>query len=224
MSDRISWSRGWRGIVLIAVGAVMGANLITPAVAHIGTTLTHLYSHTDQRYYKKSAVNQRITRLSGAHLSADVDNWDGTTITDARTIQAPRRGLLLLTYSASLAKDIDETGTGIGYYGFQPKLNGSNLGGVEYSTIDFSGVVDDYREHSLQRVAVVNAGTHTVSVDAFRFGGPDASALAYFWERSITVLFIPYNASGVTPAFTRTSDGLLPSGAQNPPSGRTPQG
>jgi hypothetical protein len=38
----------------------MGANLITPAVAHIGTTLSHLYSHTEQRYYTKSKANARF--------------------------------------------------------------------------------------------------------------------------------------------------------------------
>ena len=36
MSIRRIWPTGWRAIVLLIVGSVMGANLIAPAVAHVG--------------------------------------------------------------------------------------------------------------------------------------------------------------------------------------------
>jgi hypothetical protein len=37
MEQRSIWPKGWRGLALILVGIVMGATLITPAVAHIGS-------------------------------------------------------------------------------------------------------------------------------------------------------------------------------------------
>lgn len=36
MAERKVWARGWRAAVLMLMGAVLGATLVTPAVAHIG--------------------------------------------------------------------------------------------------------------------------------------------------------------------------------------------
>jgi hypothetical protein len=36
MAGRKLWARGWRAAVMIALGAALGATLVTPAVAHIG--------------------------------------------------------------------------------------------------------------------------------------------------------------------------------------------
>src|SRR5688500_11237328 len=44
MESRSIWTRGWRGVTLILVGIVMGANLIAPAVAHVGGTINHLWT------------------------------------------------------------------------------------------------------------------------------------------------------------------------------------
>jgi hypothetical protein len=63
MSPRKIWPAGWRAIVLLIVGTIMGANLLTPAVAHIGSTLSHLYSHADQRYVRKTASQLRFVDL-----------------------------------------------------------------------------------------------------------------------------------------------------------------
>jgi hypothetical protein len=43
MTDRGRWQRGWRGAVLLVAGVFIGATLITPAVAHVGGTLNHLW-------------------------------------------------------------------------------------------------------------------------------------------------------------------------------------
>jgi hypothetical protein len=43
MTDRGRWQRGWRGAVQLLVGVFIGATLITPAVAHVGGTLNHLW-------------------------------------------------------------------------------------------------------------------------------------------------------------------------------------
>jgi hypothetical protein len=43
MTDRGRWQSGWRGAVLLVAGVFIGATLITPAVAHVGGTLNHLW-------------------------------------------------------------------------------------------------------------------------------------------------------------------------------------
>jgi hypothetical protein len=43
MTDRGKWQSGWRGAVLLVAGVFIGATLITPAVAHVGGTLNHLW-------------------------------------------------------------------------------------------------------------------------------------------------------------------------------------
>lgn len=40
---RDRWTRGWRGALLVALGVYIGAILITPAVAHVGGTVGHLW-------------------------------------------------------------------------------------------------------------------------------------------------------------------------------------
>jgi hypothetical protein len=60
--------RNWRGISLVVLGIFLGATLFSPAVAHVTDSLTHLFSHTDQRYYKKATANARF--LPGAIVPA----------------------------------------------------------------------------------------------------------------------------------------------------------
>jgi hypothetical protein len=54
MDVRRIWPKGWRAIVLLLVGSVMGANLIAPAVAHVAgwnhNWTTHIKPRTDARY------------------------------------------------------------------------------------------------------------------------------------------------------------------------------
>jgi hypothetical protein len=38
---------------LVIIAVLMGANLISPAVAHVTQSLTHLYKHLDKRYERK---------------------------------------------------------------------------------------------------------------------------------------------------------------------------
>lgn len=80
------WSRGWRGAVLIASGIFIGAMLITPAVAHIGSTLSHLYTHTDKRYYKKAQADtlfQKQTSLASGESVSGVFSAGGANSSGA---------------------------------------------------------------------------------------------------------------------------------------------
>lgn len=44
MLEKKLWTSGWRGVILIAIGVLMGASVISPAVAHVGGTLNHLWN------------------------------------------------------------------------------------------------------------------------------------------------------------------------------------
>ncbi len=43
MTARDRWTRGWRGVLLLVIGVYIGAILITPAVAHVGDRVGHLW-------------------------------------------------------------------------------------------------------------------------------------------------------------------------------------
>lgn len=98
MSDRISWSRGWRGIVLILIGGVMGANLIAPAVAHVGGTINHLWgapghikakvkSYGDGRWAKKTTS----TRMGSTNTEAisSLLSTDGEQVVASVSVTVP---------------------------------------------------------------------------------------------------------------------------------------
>lgn len=67
MEQRNWWPRGWRGLALLVVGGVMAANLISPAIAHIGTPnhlwKQHIKPKADDRYVLQ--VAQQGQTLSG---------------------------------------------------------------------------------------------------------------------------------------------------------------
>lgn len=73
---RKSWANGWRGAILIVVGIFVGASLITPAAAHVGTTLNHLWgapNHIrdkgDARWVRKTGAG--AGPVAYAHVNAD---------------------------------------------------------------------------------------------------------------------------------------------------------
>jgi hypothetical protein len=72
--------------ILVVIALVMGANLISPAVAHVTRKLNHLYKHLDPRYYNvgekvgdaDTLDGQDSTGFLGATgKAADADRLDG---------------------------------------------------------------------------------------------------------------------------------------------------
>jgi hypothetical protein len=81
MGIRRIWPTGWRAIVLLIVGSVMGANLIAPAVAHVAgwdhNWSTHIKPRTDARYYTKATSDSRFINngeAAGGDLSGTYPN------------------------------------------------------------------------------------------------------------------------------------------------------
>jgi hypothetical protein len=83
MESRNIWMKGWRGVVLILVGVVMGANLIAPAVAHVaGWThnwKVHIRPKADARYLRKGEIH--ISH--NGQVSINPFGLDPATIQDA---------------------------------------------------------------------------------------------------------------------------------------------
>jgi hypothetical protein len=73
MTDRGRWQSGWRGAVLLVVGVFIGATLITPAVAHVGGTLSHLWGAPNHIRDKVRAFGDprwiNATEAAGGDLS-----------------------------------------------------------------------------------------------------------------------------------------------------------
>ena len=144
-------------------------------------------------------ANQLI-RLSSGQVTADVNDWNGATITDSRTIKAPKKGLLLITYTFDSDQDLSETAAVTdGYVSVSPKLDGTLIGGVAFANINFSQTCCDAATLTVQRTVHVNAGSHTVSVEAVGpgpGGGGTAGALVYVYERALSVVYVPFKGDG----------------------------
>lgn len=76
---------------LVVVALVMGANLISPAVAHVTTKLKHLVKHLDSRYYNVKEKVGDADRLDGQDSTeflaatakaTDAERLDGIDSTD----------------------------------------------------------------------------------------------------------------------------------------------
>ena len=144
-------------------------------------------------------ANQLI-RLAGKQVTADFNDWDGATITDSRTINAPKRGLLLITYTFDADQDLNETSAdSSSYIAFTPKLDGTLIGDNAWANIDFSQTCCDAATITIQRTVHVDRGSHTVSVEALGPGSGgigDAGALVYVYERSLSAVYVPFKGNG----------------------------
>jgi hypothetical protein len=86
--DGKSLARGWRGAALIVVGIFMGASLITPAVAHVGGTLNHLWSAPnhirdkgDARWVKKTSAGAGPVAYAHVNLNGTLDAANSKNVT-----------------------------------------------------------------------------------------------------------------------------------------------
>lgn len=90
MDDKKRWSSGWRGMVLIGIALVMGANLAAPALGHIGTTISHIWSHikplADARYLRAGEIKfyeNGPWAVNAGLGGADVGEWSDVVRIDS---------------------------------------------------------------------------------------------------------------------------------------------
>lgn len=109
MNTRRIWPKGWRAIVLLLVGSVMGASLLSPAVAHVGGTVTHLWGHLkpkvktygDGRWLKKTAQPGYNYNNNGDANALVGLTGSGASLTSV-TLQAPAAGFAWVTGKAEI--------------------------------------------------------------------------------------------------------------------------
>ncbi len=154
-----------------------------------------------------------IVRVAAQSNFANVDDWDGTEIEDTVTIEVPARGQLVILYTTNLGRDNSGGGTGIQLYSLQPRLDGVLLGDFEdLFEIDFDGANDT--TESLQRVITVDPGTYDVSVALAQSGAPTVDT-TFIYDRSLTVLFVPFDGGGATPESLTTANKTADSNSNN---------
>jgi hypothetical protein len=100
---------GFRGLLLILVGIFMGATLITPAVAHVGGTLNHLWSAPGHIKAKVKAYgdNRWLGKTAKAVDSAHADTADLATSAETASFadEANTASSALFAESAASADD-----------------------------------------------------------------------------------------------------------------------
>ena len=74
--------RGIRDVGLVIVGVFLGATLLTPAVAHVTESVTHVFSHTDNRYYTKALSDSRYYTKSASN-----NRYYGKSVSDSRYVR-----------------------------------------------------------------------------------------------------------------------------------------
>lgn len=140
-----------------------------------------------------------LVRVAGTNDSAQVDDWDGSAaLTTVTTIEAPTDGFLLITFNANLAQDASETGAGRGESLFHIEVNDVIQGDQDFWSLDFDAPDWEDQTITMQRLVPVTAGTQTVE-GVLGGTGLSPARLAFVYDRSLTVLFVPFDGMGDLP-------------------------
>ncbi len=140
-----------------------------------------------------------LVRVAGTNDSAQVNDWDGgTPLTTVTTLEAPTDGFLLITFNANLAQDAGETGTGRGESLFHIEVNDVIQGDQDFWSLDFDAADWEDQTITMQRLVPVTAGTQTVE-GVLGGTGLSPARLAFVYDRSLTVLFVPFDGMGALP-------------------------
>jgi hypothetical protein len=208
--------------VLVVIALVMGANLISPAVAHVTRKLNHLYKHLDPRYINvgekatSAATADTATNATNATNAGNadkVDNLDANGITRlARGQQAanivltgvfqtiasvnitlPAPGFVLVDGSANI-----ETFTEACNCIAELQLRDTGAGGTSSpafftTTGNDVGTDDDANRSWVFQVAA--AGARTFVLEARRFNIPTGTSQLAF-ASTITALYGPFGSTG----------------------------
>lgn len=140
----------------------------------------------------EASHDQEVGRLAFEQYT-DEDDWDGNDLKTDVTIEIPTDGFLIVNYSANIAKDIGETGTGWVTVEADLKHEGDVVD-TFYQAIDLDTALLDFDQHSLSFTHVLEASAGDNDVDVILSHGGGATDLLYVYSENLNVLFVPFNA------------------------------
>jgi hypothetical protein len=195
-----------RGVILVGIALIMGANLLSPAVAHVTRRLNHLFRHLDPRYVNvgEAATNSNAlggTPASGFLKTADI-RVDGAvtdtylfpftstafTSIQSKSFTAPSDGFLFIVGSVSWESSTDPASMQ-----FRLRLDSTPITSDPFAYMADVEGTESQESGSASAVVPVTAGAHTVHLDAAMFAGQ-----AFIIGRDVSILFAK-SGSGVTP-------------------------
>jgi len=166
------WRSGWRAIVLLIIGGVLGANLIMPAAAHISDSVTHLWNahikpKADHRYLLRPTGTQEvwvpgstwIDEDGGSVMFYQGQSWCRTNGGSGYLIQQVHLpdGAKITGYRAGYA---DDGGSGVSNGGVYLTREGLNGSSGTYDDLDFIDLPDatgwTYADETMTPPATVN--------------------------------------------------------------------
>jgi hypothetical protein len=196
MEVRRIWPKGWRAIVLLLVGSVMGANLIAPAVAHVAgwdhNWTQHIRPRADARYVKKVDRNKIVRVASG---SGGLVTLTGTFQTLAElSITAPGRGFVLVDGTSNIETFFENCNC-IAELRLRDMTSGATSPAFYASTGADAGT--DYAASQSWVFQVSASGARTFLIEGRRFNEP-ASTTQVAFSSAITGLYVPFGPTGST--------------------------
>jgi hypothetical protein len=196
--------------VLVAIALVMGANLISPAVAHVTRKLNHLYKHLDPRYVNVGETVARADNATNATNAGNADTVDtyhanelirtayartatctiSTTESScgAVTITAPKSGVVKVDGSSSFQNSsctsLCDIAIRLQRVGTAPEAD------WQYASVPGSG---NFGSATAHKVFTVPAGTNTFNVLISRnFGTGSIVSLG----TQMTAVYSPFGPTG----------------------------
>lgn len=177
--------RRWKLVAVLAAGMAIGVVMVgTPAGAHVGGSVNHLWNHLKPKA-NKLAGRAAVEQAAGVPVDATGSGTFGT-IVDV-SLRAPKKGFVLVTGTARLDGGTScpcEAGMRLnsgGNSSFVYRLSKTDPSHSDTATISF--------------VFSASKGLHTYRVQLDERLGDLATANS---DATITALFVPYNGTGGT--------------------------
>jgi hypothetical protein len=173
-----------RAAILIVLGVLLGAYLIEPAIAHLGS-FSHLKSHLG-------------VKVVGNTSDSSINDFTSATFTNliSKSFTAPRKGKLLVQGTAGAEDDITLAGAGLLQLRLRvdgtPVTNNDQAWELGYD--DRSTQPDSVDSGAFAAVVPVGAGGHTVTLQAKEDG--DGSFIQSY---GVTAVFSPFGSGNAIP-------------------------
>jgi hypothetical protein len=180
----------------------------TPMKVNSTTKVTNLNADTvDGRNGTTLLANNQV-RADGTQTSSFIQDFTAASFTSiaSKTISAPSNGFVMITGSVSAEEDCSLSGTGNLFYGLSvdgtPVTADPGPYELSYPVQCATGTEINVGDSgAATAVVAVNAGTHTISLNAFEQG-----AGSFIYGRSVTSIFVPTGSADATPTVTTSKE------------------